>query len=101
MAASFGGTRLRTVRVDASMSKQVHICSPEDTIETAEQIMATHKAHRLAVADAGGRLRGILSLSDIARRYRVKQRGKGIAATDIAATRAANAASTDHPEGSR
>jgi len=43
------------------MSKQVHICSPEDTIETAEQIMATHKAHRLAVADAGGRLRGILS----------------------------------------
>lgn len=89
MAAYLRGARLGELRVRDSMSKTLHTCSPDDPVDAAEKIMGDHKVHRLAVVDADGALRGVLSLNDIARGYRAKRKGAGVAATDIAATLAA------------
>ena len=38
---------------------------PDDTVEHAARLMFTHRVKRLPVVDAGGRLRGIVSRSDV------------------------------------
>lgn len=50
-----------------AMSQGLVYCSPTDSIEAAESIMRSRKVRRLPVLDAGGRIVGILSVTDIAR----------------------------------
>jgi len=54
------------VAADA-MSQGLVYCSSTDSIEAAEGIMRSRKVRRLPVLDAGGKLIGILSVTDIAR----------------------------------
>lgn len=58
------------IRVADVMSRNVHSCAPDDDIETALKTMGERLVRRLPVLDGEGRLEGILSLSDIARRAR-------------------------------
>lgn len=50
-----------------AMAKQVFGVAENDLVETAEALMREKQVRRLPVMDAGGRLRGILSLNDLAR----------------------------------
>lgn len=56
--------------VDDVMTRQVIACRPTDDLDVAEQLMARFKKSRVVVTDADGRLRGVISLSDIAERER-------------------------------
>ncbi len=48
------------------MSREVVACRPDDELERAEAIMGASHKSRLVVIDDGGRLLGVLSLSDVA-----------------------------------
>ena len=66
MAAYTRGLPLSSIRVADVMSRHVHSCAPEDTLERAIGIMAEAEVRRLPVVGADGALRGIISLADIA-----------------------------------
>jgi CBS domain-containing protein len=53
------------LRVADVVSRNVQTCRPEDDVEAALGAMREHRVRRLPVVDAGGRLCGILSLSDV------------------------------------
>lgn len=67
MAAYTQGRTLQTIPVSRAMARQVFSCRPEDSIETAERLMADLRIRRLPVVDGEGRPLGVLSLADIAR----------------------------------
>ena len=48
------------------MSREVVACHVDDELERAEQLMAASQKSRLVVVDGDGRLRGVVSLSDVA-----------------------------------
>jgi CBS-domain-containing membrane protein len=75
MAAYTQGRPLAEIPVSSAMSRSVVACGPDDTIATAEQRMRQHRVRRLAVVDDEGRIAGILSLSDIARRAHQERAG--------------------------
>ena len=66
MAAYTQGLPLSSIHVADVMSRHVHSCSPEDTLERAIGIMAEAEVRRLPVVGEKGSLRGIVSLADIA-----------------------------------
>jgi CBS domain-containing protein len=66
MAAYIEGQPLRDIQASVAMSKMVHSCKPEDSIQQAEEIMRKHKLRRLPVVGATGSLVGILSINDLA-----------------------------------
>ena len=68
MAVFFQGTPLDQIRISGVMSKQLFVCTSDDDLAAAEKIMSDKKVRRLPVLDKQGRLVGLLSLSDIARR---------------------------------
>jgi len=53
------------VQVSQSMSRELHCCSPEDTLASAENTMRSKQVRRLPVTDGQGRLAGIISLADL------------------------------------
>ena len=53
--------------VESCMSKTVYYCHPDDDIQEVEKMMKQHKVHRIPVTDQEGQLKGIVSLSDLAR----------------------------------
>jgi CBS domain-containing protein len=53
------------VTAEQAMSRQVAMCKSSDEIHTALDIMRSRKVHRLPVVGQGGKLDGILSLSDL------------------------------------
>ena len=59
--------RCKDFNVESCMSKPVYYCHPDDDIQKVEQLMKQHKIHRIPVTDQDGQLRGIISLSDLAR----------------------------------
>lgn len=67
LAAYTQGRPIQEIPAWSVMSRHVHSCRADDPIERAEQIMRENRVRRLPVTDAGGRLVGLLSLSDIAR----------------------------------
>lgn len=71
MAAYLRGVPLRQERVAAAMSRQLHTARAADPIEVAERLMWERQVRRLPVTDDAGRLVGMLSLGDIARRARI------------------------------
>ncbi len=58
--------RLATSLVEDVMTREAVACSPKDSLEVAEELMARHRKSRIMCVDAGGALVGIISLSDVA-----------------------------------
>ncbi len=56
-----GATRAADV-----MTREVVTCREADDLAWAEELMARHHKSRMMIVDDGGRLEGIISLSDIA-----------------------------------
>jgi CBS domain-containing protein len=67
MAAYLQGKPLHETVVATAMSKEVHVCRPEDNISAAERTMRERQVRRLPVVDARNRVVGLLSLNDLAR----------------------------------
>jgi len=67
MAALQSDAPLSRLDVEPAMNPHVHTCRPDDSIAAVERIMGQHQVRRLPVVDEEGRLRGILSIDDIAR----------------------------------
>jgi CBS domain-containing protein len=53
------------ISVDEIASHHVYSTAPDDDAETALETMKAHQVRRLPVVDAGGHLKGILSMNDI------------------------------------
>jgi CBS-domain-containing membrane protein len=68
MGACMQGKRMEDARVRDSMSSTVFTCRATDSIEDAVRTMGVHQVRRVPVVDANGKLEGILSLNDVARR---------------------------------
>lgn len=58
------------LKVQEVMRKDTHTVAPEDDATKALEIMRTRKVRRLPVVDSDRRLRGIVSLTGIAKRIR-------------------------------
>ena len=67
MATMLKGTRPQDLFVNGVMTRQVHSCRPNDSVEEAERVLARYQIRRLPVTDTYGRLVGIVSLNDIGR----------------------------------
>ncbi len=52
--------------VSTLMTKEVIACRPKDDIQRAQYLMAEHQKSRIVVIRNGGRVAGVISLSDIA-----------------------------------
>ena len=68
MAAFFQGAPIAGIQVSAVISGQLFDCTSDDGLSAAERIMREKKVRRLPVLNEEGRLVGLLSLSDLARR---------------------------------
>lgn len=66
MAAYTQGKPLSEIGVRSAMSQALYTCSPDDSLEKAEQLMRDHQVRRLPVVDRDGKAVGILSLNDLA-----------------------------------
>jgi signal-transduction protein with cAMP-binding, CBS, and nucleotidyltransferase domain len=75
MAAYTRGLPLQQIQVRSAMSAVVHTCQPEDSIESALQLMHRNKVRRIPVT-SGGRPVGMLSLSDLMTVLRSSERGR-------------------------
>ena len=58
--------RAASTPLGALMSGEVVACGAEDDTRKAQQLMAKHRKSRIIVVDDGGRIAGVISLSDIA-----------------------------------
>lgn len=67
MAAYTQGALLSGISVADVMSRPVHTCRGEDSIERAVSLMADAQVRRLVVIDEDGHPRGMIALADIAR----------------------------------
>jgi CBS domain-containing protein len=67
MAAYTRGVALRDARVESTMARTIHTCSPRDSLSDVEKKMQQAQVRRLPVVDDAGRLVGIVALGDIAR----------------------------------
>lgn len=75
MAAYTQGLALHSIRVESAMARTVVTCSPDDDLQTAEELMRQNQVRRIPVLDQGGKLAGIVSLNDLALTAR-HQRGQ-------------------------
>lgn len=67
MAAYTQGRVLRDIPVTTAMAHHVIAVHPDDTVDTAEHLMADNQIRRLPVIDAQGKVVGVVSLNDLAR----------------------------------
>lgn len=74
MAVSTRNRLATDLRVSEVISGKVYACAPDDNIRDAMETMQSSQLRRLPVVDAGGILRGILSINDVVLHSR---RGKG------------------------
>jgi CBS domain-containing protein len=86
MAAYTRGEPLTNLTAGSVMSKIVHACDPNDSVDAAGKRLETHQIRRVPVVNAEGRLVGILSLSDLTR---LATKKNGFGADAIEATLAA------------
>jgi CBS domain-containing protein len=91
MAAYTHGQALWQLQVSSAMAKQVHGMRENDSLDAAEGLMRRARVRRVPVLDADGRLRGILSMSDLAcHNHNSKRHGvNGLSGDSIAQTLAA------------
>ena len=66
MGALTQGRPLHEIRTSDVMTGRTIACRETDDIDTAHQLMRRYQVRRLPVTDAGRRLVGVLSLSDLA-----------------------------------
>jgi CBS domain-containing protein len=59
-------SRLHETPVGEIMSRNVIKCRPSDTIGHVTELMSRHQKSRLVVVDEAGKLRGVISLTDLA-----------------------------------
>jgi predicted transcriptional regulator len=67
MAAYTQGRRLPDIRVETAMSRCVHAVMPEEPVQRVLQIMGDVQVHHVPVVDAGRKVIGIISVTDVAR----------------------------------
>ena len=67
MAAYTHGQTLWQLPVSDAMAKQVHGVRENDPLEVVEALMRRVRVRRVPVLDGNGRLKGILSMNDLAR----------------------------------
>jgi signal-transduction protein with cAMP-binding, CBS, and nucleotidyltransferase domain len=91
MAAYTQGRPLWQIPVSNAMAKQVHAVRENDLLETAEGLMRNARVRRVPVLDGDGRLRGILSMNDLARHAhrKVGRKTNGLSGDSIVQTLAA------------
>jgi CBS domain-containing protein len=68
MAAYTQGGRLLDLTVESAASKNVVAIDKDESLRRAEELMRTAQVRRLPVVDSAGRIVGLLSLADLARR---------------------------------
>jgi CBS domain-containing protein len=68
MAAYAQDARLCDIRVDSAMARHVVLCSLDTEPHELEEMMRTARIRRVPVVDVHGKVVGMVSLSDIARR---------------------------------
>jgi CBS domain-containing protein len=68
MGAFLRGRSLQDLKVKDSMTRTVVTCLPSDSIEQVIRDLGDTQVRRIPVVDGRGRLVGILSLNDLARR---------------------------------
>jgi CBS domain-containing protein len=68
MAAYTRGQPLWQIPVLVAMAKQVHSVRENDQLDAVELLMRRMRIRRVPVLDGDGRLKGILSMNDLARR---------------------------------
>ncbi len=66
MAAYTQGCALSEIPVSSTMARQVFTCRPDDSIETAERIMADKQIRRVPVVDESQHPIGMVSINDLA-----------------------------------
>ena len=76
MAAYTQGRPLNEIRVGDVMSRNVKACRPDEDASVLSAAMRSLRVRRVPIVDALGRLVGIVSLSDLARRA-AADRGPG------------------------
>lgn len=91
MASCLEGKPLHDIAVRRAMSDKLWSCQPQDDISDAEKTMRTHRVRRVPVTDDDGKLRGILSLSDLSREALTEARSKSrkkveVSLADVAET---------------
>jgi CBS domain-containing protein len=92
MAAYTQGKPLSHIGVFYAMAKEVHGVHDTDRVEAAEDLMRRVRVRRVPVLDRDGRLKGILSMNDLARHVRrspVGRSASGLSTDRIAWTLAA------------
>lgn len=67
MAMYTRGIRLVDATAASTMSRGVHTCSPQDSLETVLERMAEHAVRRVPVVNDAGKLQGIVSFADVVR----------------------------------
>jgi CBS domain-containing protein len=60
------GSDTRTVKARDVMSEDIITCTPDDSVHEAIRKMGEHQIRRVPVCDLNGRLRGIISIGDVA-----------------------------------
>jgi CBS domain-containing protein len=75
-----------SIPVTSVMTRNVHSCTPETEIRDALQIMRENRVRRLPVIDAKEKLRGILSLNDVALKVREIADPAELSAEDVETT---------------
>jgi len=60
------GRDTRAATVSEAMSEDVVTCGPDESVHDAIRKMGEHQIRRIPVCDTNGRLRGIISMADIA-----------------------------------
>jgi CBS domain-containing protein len=74
------------------MAKEVHAVHDTDRVEAAEALMRRVRVRRVPVVDDEGRLKGILSMNDLARHVHpspIGRMGNGLSGDSVALTLAA------------
>jgi CBS domain-containing protein len=89
MAAYTQGRALWQLPMAIAASQAVVSVRENDTLETAEALMQSHRIRRLPVLDADGKPIGILSMNDIARHAHTGHRHGNLNADSIVRTLAA------------
>lgn len=62
------GMQPKTSTVRDVMSKEVLSCNADDSVDDAAELMQREQVRRLVVLDDNGRLAGVVSLADLARK---------------------------------
>ena len=86
IAAATRGLSPDRISAAQTMSAVVYACMPDDPILSALAVMKNHQVRRLPVIDDTGSLKGVVSMSDIAR---VTVRHRAIPAKEVVSALAA------------